>query len=92
MEPIYIITRCWKRYEQAGWYQIFGAGGFWNTYLEDRRFGTDGHPPYVGQLLARVTLWPILEARLITQRAINIVSFSILEPTHPGVSHDDHEE
>jgi hypothetical protein len=86
---IYIITRCWKRYEvdKAGWYRIFGAGGFWNAYLEDKRFRY--RPPYVGQLLTRVTLWPRREPRFITRRVVNIAAFALLEPVQPGISHDE---
>ncbi|WP_253452459.1 hypothetical protein [Halomonas sp. Y3] len=88
----YLIIHCWKRYEaeKAGWYRIFGAGGLWNTYLEDRRFSPSGdRPPYVGQLLTQVRLWPRQEERAITRRIVNIVSFSVLEPVHPGIRHDD---
>lgn len=89
---IYIITRCWKFYErdQAGWYQIYGAGGFWNTYLENQRFSScDSRFPYVGQLLTRVRLWPRQEEKWITRQVVNIVSFSLLEPVQSGISHDE---
>lgn len=89
---IYVITHCWRRYEeqQAGWYRVFGAGGFWNTYLEDSRFSPgDSRPPYVGQLLTGVRLWPRQEGWMAEKRVGNITSCAIMEPVHPGLSHDE---
>ncbi|MBZ0330989.1 hypothetical protein KZO25_11750 [Halomonas sp. ANAO-440] len=91
-EGLYVITRCWRRYESqhAGWYRVFGAGGFWNTYLEDLRFSPgDGRPPYVGQLLTGVRLWPRQASKMAAKHVADITCFTLLEPARPGISHDE---
>lgn len=91
-EGIYVIIRCWKRYDEqrAGWYRIFGAGGFWNVFLEDRRFGPgDEDPPYAGQMLIRVRLQPSLNPRHTDKSIAQLETCSRLEPAVPGLSHDE---
>lgn len=91
-EGIYVITRCWKHYEekQGGWYRLFGAGGFWNVFLGDQLFNPgDGRLPYVGQMLIRVRLKPSQNPRHADKGIAHIGTFSRLEPAVPGLSHDD---
>lgn len=92
-EGIYVITRCMQHYDaqrQGDWYRIYGAGGSWHVFLEDHLFSPgDGHRPYVGQMLVRVRLIPASDQEKPIKRIAFIETFSLLEPAHPGISHDE---
>lgn len=89
---IFVITRCMQHYDaqrQGDWYRIYGAGGIWHVFLEDRIFSPgNGRRPYVGQMLVRVRLIPAPPPTRPTRLAV-IEEFSLLEPLHPGISHDE---
>ena len=80
---IYIITHCWKRYDEqgTGWYRIFGQGGFWNVLLDDKRLGSKAeNPHHIGKIIGQVRLRPSQNPRNFGKNVAVIEAFEQLEP------------
>ena len=80
---IYIITHCWKHYDEqgTGWYRIFGQGGFWNVLLADHRLGNEPeNTHHIGKMLGQVRLRPSRNPRNFGKNVAVIEAFEQLEP------------